>query len=226
MSSVMPHRIERDALQSFLDERGLLVEVLPEEDYRWAHLPGVRNIPLEDLPKRAHELDRQAPVVVYCHDTVCDRSPRAATWLMENGFCRVSDYVAGKMDWIASDLPFEGEADLVGRHIRREVVTVGLQDPIGDVTKRRESDDVTGPVLVVADDGVLYGVAYEKALREADPGSDVVDVTSTGVSTVRPSEEVGPLMKRMAEAGIGRIVVTRLDGTPLGVFVASDVDAT
>ena len=46
-----------------------------------------------------------------------------------------------------------------------------------------------------------------------------------GISTVRPSEPVEPLLERMDDADIGRIVVTRSDGTLVGLFVASDVRA-
>jgi hypothetical protein len=36
----------------------------------------------------------------------------------------VYDYVAGKSDWLAADVPFEGTAQLAGLLIRREVATV------------------------------------------------------------------------------------------------------
>ena len=39
-------------------------------------------------------------------------SPRAAWRLEAAGFAPVYDYVAGKSDWLAADLPFEGTARL------------------------------------------------------------------------------------------------------------------
>jgi rhodanese-related sulfurtransferase len=46
-----------------------LVEVLPAEEFAWAHLPGARNLPLKDLTADAAErLDRSRPVVAYCND--------------------------------------------------------------------------------------------------------------------------------------------------------------
>jgi rhodanese-related sulfurtransferase len=47
-----------------------VVEVLPAEEYAWAHLPGALNVPLKDLEHRFEELDRARPVIVYCNDTL------------------------------------------------------------------------------------------------------------------------------------------------------------
>lgn len=47
-----------------------LVEVLPEEEYRQAHLPGAINIPLKALDARsAARLRKDHALVVYCQDT-------------------------------------------------------------------------------------------------------------------------------------------------------------
>lgn len=50
-------------------------------------------------------------------------SPRAAWRLEAAGFGPVYDYQAGKIDWIAADLPFEGTAQLAGMFTRRGVAT-------------------------------------------------------------------------------------------------------
>jgi rhodanese-related sulfurtransferase len=48
-----------------------LVEVLPEEEYREAHLSGAVNIPLKQLDaSTSATLDRRRPVVVYRWDTL------------------------------------------------------------------------------------------------------------------------------------------------------------
>ncbi len=44
-----------------------------------------------------------------------------------------------------------------------------------------------------------------------------------GVSTVRPSEEAASLAHRMGHAGVTRVVVTRPDGTLVGLFLAADM---
>jgi phage shock protein E len=48
-----------------------VVEVLPDDDYAPAHLPGAVNLPLRELDEQhAAVLDRTRPVVVYCWDSL------------------------------------------------------------------------------------------------------------------------------------------------------------
>ncbi len=46
---IMPTEIGRDELRDLTGQRAQLVEVLPADEYDWAHLPGAVNLPLEDL---------------------------------------------------------------------------------------------------------------------------------------------------------------------------------
>lgn len=64
----MPEEIDRREVQRLVAEGAQLVEVLPPEEYAEEHLPGAINIPLRRLGERAGELDRDRPVIVYCHD--------------------------------------------------------------------------------------------------------------------------------------------------------------
>ncbi len=66
----MPSGIDRDELRKLTDQGAQLVEVLPAEEYEWAHLPGAVNLPLKELDDRAGQLSRSRPVIVYCHDTL------------------------------------------------------------------------------------------------------------------------------------------------------------
>ena len=68
MGGVMPDGIGRDELRTLTGKGAQLVEVLPADEYEWAHLPGSVNLPLKELDGRAAELDRSRPMVVYCHD--------------------------------------------------------------------------------------------------------------------------------------------------------------
>jgi len=62
-------RIELDALQRLIADGAQVVEVLPADEYEWAHLPGAVNIPLKELDRESTaQLDRARAVVVYCHD--------------------------------------------------------------------------------------------------------------------------------------------------------------
>ena len=64
----MPTRIGRDELRELTGQGAQLVEVLPTDDYDWAHLPGAVNLPLKQLDAGAGQLDRSRPVIVYCND--------------------------------------------------------------------------------------------------------------------------------------------------------------
>jgi rhodanese-related sulfurtransferase len=64
----MPTGIGRDDLQRLTGQGAQLVEVLPAEEYDWAHLPGAVNLPLKQLGTSTGQLDRSRPVIVYCHD--------------------------------------------------------------------------------------------------------------------------------------------------------------
>jgi len=70
MGITMPTRIGRDELQELTGQGAQLVEVLPADDYDWAHLPGAVSLPLKQLDARAGQLDRSRPVIVYCHDSL------------------------------------------------------------------------------------------------------------------------------------------------------------
>ena len=65
----MPTEIDREEVQRLLGEGAQLVEVLPAAEYREEHLPGAVSIPLKELDRAAvAQLERERPVIVYCHD--------------------------------------------------------------------------------------------------------------------------------------------------------------
>jgi len=65
----MPTPIDRDGVQRLLAEGAELVEVLPPAEYEEEHLPGAINIPLKTLDaETTRRLERERPVIVYCHD--------------------------------------------------------------------------------------------------------------------------------------------------------------
>ena len=149
-------------------------------------------------------------------------SPRAAWRLEETGFGRVYDYVAGKSDWLAADLPFEGSAQLAGMFTRRDVATARENTPAGEALHRLQAQGF-GPVVVLNDAGVVMGAAYRDGLASAAENAEVGAVMRFGVTTVRPSEQAADLMHSMHHAEVSRVVVTRSDGTLVGLFFADDV---
>jgi rhodanese-related sulfurtransferase len=66
----MPTSIDRDQVQRLATEGAQLVDVLPPDEHAEAYLPGALNLPLPTLDRwRAAGLQRDRPVIVYCHDT-------------------------------------------------------------------------------------------------------------------------------------------------------------
>ena len=66
----MPTVIDRDEVRRLTAQHAQLVEVLPAEEYEWAHLPGAVSLPLKQLDQGMVQLDRSRPVIVYCHDSL------------------------------------------------------------------------------------------------------------------------------------------------------------
>ena len=151
-------------------------------------------------------------------------SPRAAWRLEAAGFGPVYDYAAGKADWLAADLPFEGTAQLVGMFTRRGVGTIGERTWAAEALRLLQAQGF-GPVLVLNQAGVVMGAVYRDQLQAAVAEAEVGSVMRFGVSTVRPSEDAAELVHRMGHSGVTRVVVTRSDGTLIGLFFAEDMNS-
>jgi CBS domain-containing protein len=151
-------------------------------------------------------------------------SPRAAWRLEAAGFGPVYDYVAGKSDWLAADLSFEGTARLAGMFTRRDVATAAEHTPAAEALRLLDVQGF-GPVLVLNSAGVVMGAADREGLGSAPEEAEVGSVMRFGVSTVRPSEDAAALVHRMSHPDLTRVVVTRPDGTPIGLFFAADVNS-
>jgi len=94
--------IDAQTLKSRLDagEDLTLVETLDPPYFRKAHLPGAINIPTDQIAQDApRQLDPDDTIVVYCANTECSASPRAAEELARMGYKRVIDFEAGKQGW-------------------------------------------------------------------------------------------------------------------------------
>ena len=65
----MTEPIDREGVQALLEQGAQLVEVLPEDEYAYEHLPGAINIPLKTLDAASvAALDCDRPVIAYCYD--------------------------------------------------------------------------------------------------------------------------------------------------------------
>jgi adenylyltransferase/sulfurtransferase len=95
------------ALKAMLDrgEGVFLLDVREPREYEIANLGG-HLIPLNDLPRRVHELDSSQETVVYCHSGM--RSGQAVQFLKQLGFRKVKNLLGGIDAWadaIDPDMP-------------------------------------------------------------------------------------------------------------------------
>jgi CBS domain-containing protein len=152
-------------------------------------------------------------------------SPRAACRLETLGFTEVYDYAVGKVDWLAHNLPVEGddpEPPTAGRVARDDVVRCALDDRVGDV-RERIGPSPYGFALVVAAGGVLLGRLRGSAL-DCDPALTVEEVMEPGPSTVRPHKAADELARRLAEEDLQWAVVTDPEGRLIGVASRKDLE--
>jgi adenylyltransferase/sulfurtransferase len=78
-------------------ERPRLIDVRTPQEWQICRLEGATLIPLQELPSRLDELDRQHELVVYCHVGV--RSAMAVDFLRKNGFERARNLEGGIDAW-------------------------------------------------------------------------------------------------------------------------------
>jgi rhodanese-related sulfurtransferase len=75
----------------------VLLDVREPFEYAEGVIPGAVFIPMNDIPYRMGELDRDAEIVVYCAHGV--RSWQVAAYLMQNGFTNVAHLADGFAAW-------------------------------------------------------------------------------------------------------------------------------
>ena len=106
--------ISRQELQQLIDADSVVVlEALPPMYFEAGHLPGAKNLPLDDIETLAPVLvpDRTTPVVTYCANLACQNSKIAASRLTALGYTDVRAYEGGKEDWAAAGLPVQVTSD-------------------------------------------------------------------------------------------------------------------
>jgi rhodanese-related sulfurtransferase len=220
--------LDTPALQALLDERDdvQLLEVLPEGEFREEHLAGARSLPLTDLTRRRladERFDPEKPTVVYCFDTQCDLSPRAAHRLDALGFTEVYDYVPGKAAWLGDGLPSGGQRrpeQRVGSLADPKVPTLPADATIADA-KRALADD-SDVAIVLDDHHVVLGVLRPETLG-LDPTTPVVDVVQPGPSTFRPSMTIRELVGYFRKSDESRALITTNGGEWIGLIRREDV---
>lgn len=212
-----------DEVRQLLEQGAQLVEVLPDKEYAEEHLPGAIHIALNRLtPQAVSVLDRTRPVIVYCWDLQCDLSPRAAWRLQSMGF-DVYDYAGGKLNWLATGLPTEGEKanePRIGRLARNDVPICSPDEPVQEAQRRLNGSAIC---LVVNQAGVVLGRLGAKEFAAAGEGARAEDAMYPGPSTFRPYVPVEEMREYMDKRNMKSAPVTDADGHFIGMLHREDL---
>jgi CBS domain-containing protein len=151
-------------------------------------------------------------------------SPRAACRLQTLGFTQVHDYMPGKVDWLARNLPIEGtgtNAPTIGRFLLDDVVVAAPEEAIADVRSRVAASPHS--VALVTESGVLIGRLRASHLENTSGSSTAAAVMEPGPSTLRPHELSESTHARLTGKGLHYAIVTDPDGRLLGIVRPQDL---
>lgn len=101
--------IDSSALKAALDsgDNPFLLDVRTPAEFAEGHIPGTRNVPLDQLPASLRDLSAfmDVDIVVVCRSGV--RSARAAELMATAGFSKLTNLAGGTMGWASSGYPIE-----------------------------------------------------------------------------------------------------------------------
>lgn len=88
------------AVELATDHPPVLVDVREDYELDISKLEGVKHIPMNQLPERMNELDRDGDIVIVCRSGA--RSGRATMFLLGQGFRSVRNLATGMNGWAAT----------------------------------------------------------------------------------------------------------------------------
>ena len=101
--------ITQSQLKQWLDSKQdmLLIDVLSKESFNKQHIPGSINIPVKDNANFVKDVEDRATsknqrIVVYCANTQCDASQKAAQQLENAGFTNIQRFEEGVEGWFGT----------------------------------------------------------------------------------------------------------------------------
>ncbi len=86
-----------EALRLWQAKEAILIDVRTPAEYREGHIPGVANIPLDELEKRLGEIPKDKKVVLICRTG--NRSAQGTRFLRSKGFDNVFNSTGGMSTW-------------------------------------------------------------------------------------------------------------------------------
>lgn len=99
--------VSADELREQLrNQQVILLDVRPTEEYRAAHLPQARSIPVSELETRLSEVPRDQEIVAYCRGPYCVFADEAVTILQAHGYS-ARRLAEGVPEWRTLGFPVE-----------------------------------------------------------------------------------------------------------------------
>ena len=98
-------------------EEHFFLDVRTEDEFKSGFIARFKNIPVDDLHNRVHEVPKHKTVVVICQAGV--RSAKAAALLDKQGFAKVLDYTGSFAEWAKLGKPVE--------QVRKSTITIQRQ---------------------------------------------------------------------------------------------------
>jgi len=95
------------ATQMINREDALVLDVRPVAEFARGHILGAKNVPLEEIARRAEEFQKHKsrPVIVHCENG--NRSGNAVSALRQRGFEKVHNLAGGFAAWQQAGLPVQ-----------------------------------------------------------------------------------------------------------------------
>ena len=131
----------------------------------------------------------------------------------------------GKVDWLAHNLPVEGDraqAPIAGRVMRTDAARCRPTDRISDVRELIERSPYPF-ALVTSENGTLLGRAPSSAL-DPDAEAPVWDVAEPGPKTFRPHASAENVAGVLADKDLRWAIITTPEGRLLGVASREDLE--
>lgn len=139
------------------------------------------------------------------------------------GYRQVYDYVAGKLDWLAAGLEFEGDAadrPRAGTVARDDVPRCRLEEKVSEVKARVEQSG-WDTCVVVNPEGIVLGQLKDAELESRD-GALVEQVMRPGPSTFRPHVPVEEMASYLSEEELDGTLITTSEGRLVGLLLRED----